>query len=96
VKRTKPVKITVTEEDIKTGEPCSATRCPVALAVRRSLKVKSVWTVSVATMIYVNLGPGGYYEAVRPPEVHEFASRFDEGFPVEPFSFTLDLGDNLA
>lgn len=74
-------KIEVTDEDIRQGVKGQCGRCPIALAAARA-GIKDV-TVGSYTMkikhLFIHL----------PRNVSEFINRFDDGLPVQPFSFVI-------
>lgn len=76
--------ITVTQEDITNGFPGSYTSCPVALALRRVFPEEGVDVDSDSLII-------GDREVETSEAVGGFMEEFDEGSPVEPFTFTLEL-----
>ena len=76
--------IRVTQDDIRNGVQCDAMLCPVALSLRRSLPGRTV-TAGEFT-IYID---DGMYAA--PVAVEEFIENFDDGAPVQPFEFELEL-----
>lgn len=88
------VEITVTAEHIAAGKQCDCVKCPVALAIKDALHPLSIDVQSDL----INFGlPGGRYSPVHPPEeVSYFVDEFDDGLPVEPFTFTLELPDEVA
>ena len=75
--------IDVTQEDIDQGERDKCRRCPIALAMKRVFpgKVSLVY----GTVAWVDLDR----YADLPDEAQQFIMYFDEGEPVEPFSFSL-------
>jgi hypothetical protein len=87
-----PIRITVevTRAMIRRGKQKNCRECPVAIAVSKATR-----------MPFVNAGPLGIYVgedpynlnhmAWTPPEVWDWMTNFDNGRPVEPFSFEIDL-----
>ena len=74
------MRVSVTAEDIALGCPNSCRRCPVALALNRTLG--GSWHVD-------GLGaecPAGLWQPL-PQEVAAFVSAFDAGEVVSPFAF---------
>ena len=88
------VEITVTAAHIARGKRCTSTACPVALAIKETLHPLSVNVQSEV----INFGvPGGKFSPVRPPaEAAYFVDEFDDGIPVKPFTFTLDVPDAVV
>jgi len=98
------VTVKVTQEDIDTGEPEDNCRCPVAIALRRSLGVECRVD---GDEIKIRRGEG-FVCLNSPPAVEEFVTEFDSAYldlsPDErmetywregfaPFSFPLELPD---
>lgn len=79
------MRIDVTQEDIKNGEVGVCTRCPVALAMRRS--TGHLWFIDTAILSNAD----GSTELDTPACVRNFVRRFDTRLQVEPFSFDLAL-----
>jgi hypothetical protein len=82
--------INVTQQHIDRGKRCNSERCPVALSILEVLPETSY--VSVDVRIYVE--PSDTYDyiaAESPDEVCRFTSAFDDGKPVSPFSFEVEL-----
>lgn len=86
------MQINVTQEIIDKGgkggkSNCSS--CPIALAIREQTEFKAaevghdIWLTSILSEKPRHL----------PSEATFFIERFDDGKPVQPFSFELDLGD---
>lgn len=78
----KSLAIRVTRDDIQNGETESATRCPIARAIRRLGKKKWISVVPYQ----IELGDAVYQ---MPETARNFLDRFDDGLAVEPFSFTM-------
>lgn len=83
-------KITVNKTNIKKGKPCSAGGCPIALAVGREFPGK---VVSVSDDVIEVFEPFKYGATAvfyhTPRSAQRFIKRFDNGQPVEPFTFAL-------
>ena len=78
------MKIDVTQEDIDRGVKGACTQCPVALALARAFP--DVYVDVATTQLLVG------DEFIRAPSVVSiFIEDFDDGEPVQPFSFDLDL-----
>ena len=76
--------INVTQEDILLGVEVSCDGCPIARAISRAIPSSKVFVLgdkAIIDSVWVSL----------PRECLEFVCRFDNGLPVAPFSFTLDL-----
>ena len=75
------IQICVTEEDIKKGLRRSRCRCPIALATQRALK-----RMTVVSPLGIYTSDDSYRHT---GETLVFMSKFDQGMPVEPFTFSL-------
>ena len=75
------MRIEVTADDIAKGMKSNCYQCPIALAIRRV-----TGDVFVGRWIVVN---GKRFDKIK--SVSEFIANFDDGRPVEPFSFHLPL-----
>ena len=79
--------VQVTEQDIEEGKRHNCHLCPVALAVARTLGMKTD-DVLMTGDVYIRwegwrlLGDGSF-------KIRRFAANFDKGKPVKPFSFEL-------
>jgi hypothetical protein len=76
--------------DVDTYDKCY--ECPVALALKDRFQVKYIF----AGYSYLQIGrfpeDNIYYTLAVPQDVSLWESNFDNGNPVQPFSFELDLG----
>jgi hypothetical protein len=77
--------ITVTAQDIRSGQPKNSRGCPVALAMKRSTQAEVFCGVTVAS---VNGG-----SVSLPLSATTFIRAFDHGDEVQPFSFTVEVPD---
>lgn len=71
------MKIEVTQEHIDKGTPCTASDCPVALAIGHNCRVY-IHSVTINGLKYS-----------IPENVTDFIDRFDAGHSVQPFTFEL-------
>lgn len=82
----KTYKIDVTAEDIEHGHRNNCFLCPVALAferiTRHTIKVNSRHVSNKATGFLINK---------LPHSAKQFINDFDDGLPVRPFTFEIDL-----
>lgn len=93
----KKLKVTVTAADIRNGKKNSTCDCPIALAIRRQLKVER-GEIEVSSSI--SLKPRkmpwwGAYDFISYDlslRADRFIRAFDEGEKVKPFSFTAEGG----
>ena len=92
--------ISVTQEDINQGVKSNCRACPIALATLRILEVAQIpfdkeFIDVVHRAIYTH-GINGYLgnKGIKfklPIEATHFISCFDNGLPVVPFSFEIDI-----
>lgn len=76
------MQIHITKECIFKGTPQSASSCPIALALKSIFPNRSI---TVTKWIGLN----HRYCIDHTEETHRFMSDFDDGKPVQPFSFRL-------
>jgi len=82
------VTVEVTAEDIAAGEHFACDRCPIAIAVKRC----SGEPFASVTHYRIRLSPDGDSRVAKPPAaVGDFIWAFDQGHPVQPFSFEVEL-----
>jgi hypothetical protein len=80
----------VNQDDITLGRRGHCSLCPVALGLKRV--IPSTHTCSVGTTGARLMAPDGKTDLVRlPASVTKFITAFDSEYPVEPFSFEVDL-----
>ena len=79
------MKFTVTKQMIKDGKPDNVCFCPVALAIKAKLP-KLSFRIEASVVVIESVG---YFEL--PQRTIRFIKKFDEGKPVRPFTFCLDL-----
>ncbi len=85
------VKFNVTAEDISKGCRGLAMSCPVALAMRRRLRI------DVSVDYFFIFFPPTLIQIPTPKIILDFANDFDEGHGMPgSFSFELDLPDCLC
>ena len=89
--------ITVTIDDIREANMQKDTRdylpscgCPIAQAVRRT---HPTWTVGLTAIdVCSNDDAAKVLGTISLPlAAQEFVERFDDGLPVEPFEFTIEI-----
>lgn len=78
------MKITVTQEDIEKGKR-GCRNCPIALATNRTTLLDAA--VYPHCIISVDMGTVW----VLPKKAQQFIQRFDDGKPVHPFTFDIEL-----
>lgn len=86
------VTIHVTAGDIAAGSITSCENCPVAQAIMRTLGLPHV-SVGLDDM---DLGRHVAVLVPTPARASHFMRLFDGGHKVEPFSFELDVPDELV
>ena len=79
--------VNVTQDHIDKGARKAAYQCPVSLALRE-VDPGSDWCVSTLHIMRETGHDVGITES--PATVSKFVSRFDNGDPVQPFSFEID------
>ena len=95
----KQLTINVTQEDIDKGNRNATTSCPVARAINRATK-DIVSNVSGFAIELYGLMPNNslftiVYREEPTKAVKTFIKRFDSNQPVKPFSFVLNVTDNI-
>jgi len=80
------VTIAVTAEDIANGDPGNCSTCPVALAISRETGLDASFLDVDQEEIIIDEG-----QLTCPIVVQQFISRFDNGKPVDPFTFELPI-----
>lgn len=85
--------INVTREHIKEGERGVCNHCPVALAIESVCAPRT--SVSVSNRAVVLIGAAATIRKTLPYEVQDFIKDFDTFEKVRPFSFDLDIPDEL-
>lgn len=94
------LKIEVTERDVEQGVPCTVSRCPVALAVKRAVRgMKGIKFVSAAThqIIFSYKKKIDKKSTIKTPKTaREFMNEFDIGTDRKmfPFFFSIKLPGN--
>jgi hypothetical protein len=80
--------ISVTQEDIFLGEVGDCCECPAARAVRRAFPGCIGASVGPFAIFVSRIG-GRVQQWPASQELREFMRAFDDGEPVQPFSFDL-------
>jgi hypothetical protein len=80
------ITVSVTKRDISRGRRCSSSTCPVAWALNRRTAKK--WDVACGRCL---LFATAHWSAPMPEVVKDFVDAFDNGKPVKPFRFRLDV-----
>jgi hypothetical protein len=85
--KTRRVTVQVTQEHIDKGERHICARCPAALAMSDAGLEAGVYSD------FLYLADSG--ESVAMPwDVARFIKKFDLGWPVEPFTFDIDIPED--
>ena len=85
------IKVQVTQKHIDTGTVCHADSCPLALAMNDSL-AGGPWLVwyNCYRSAEANATVQSSYHDL-PTAAQAFVDKFDNGFRVAPFTFTLEI-----
>lgn len=86
------VKVKITSQDIKNGRHGSCGNCPIALAVKRTFKVKAA-SVTDSITFTKELKHGGtiQYDIPVTEKISRFTEAFDGYEKVKPISFYLPV-----
>jgi hypothetical protein len=91
------VQIDVTEGDIKGGVKHSCHYCPVAQAIKRTFKHKIYPRVDVGQISLYSDMPVTLLSVMNSPDsVNEFVFNFDHYNEGKPFSFDMEVSEELA
>ena len=83
------MKIKVTQKDIEEGYRGSCHDCPVALAFKREVKTAFEIGLSVGAERILHREVHEWDTYTLPKRAQTFIKRFDNGKPVEPFTFEI-------
>lgn len=84
------VTVPVTQKHIYDGEPGNTCACPVALAILDA--IPGLCEASVAEREADLMWPDGHGETVTLPlAAREFIACLDDGGPVSPFTFIIEI-----
>jgi hypothetical protein len=92
----KTVEVSVTAEHIAGGEPDSCWGCPIALAAMDAIPNFDVTVNRFQIGIDEIDGKIAPTWVDLPDEAVTFIDRFDDGEPVEPFTFTMQVPEEVA
>jgi hypothetical protein len=81
--------ITVTADHIAHGRPGSGRECAIALALWEAFP--DAEDIGVGDFATVLVGDEPEMATLLPEQAREFVRDFDDGQPVEPFTFDLDI-----
>lgn len=76
------MRIDVTQEHIDKGLTGSCSRCPVALAL---------WDVGIPAVVHYDTAETYRDEIILPVSARAFIAAFDDGEPVKPFHFDIEV-----
>lgn len=83
------ITISVTAEDIAAGKPRWCSSCPIALAMKRTLKdMDPAMKVAVSMNTLTIIGPHDDVNYRTPFSAQAFINAFDSGLPTLPFEFS--------
>jgi len=92
---TKRITVEITPDDIREGVYRSGDTCPIALAFRRRLNVPApcvtVCTFTLDAGFRDREGRPLFATFALPKKASAFIKAFDQGHPVRPFSFCLNV-----
>lgn len=88
------VTIEVTQDDIDKGEPGNPCACPIWWALHRAFPALPMF-VGTAVIRCDHAGSHAPVFARLPQSARDFIARLDTAHSVEPFSFDLDVPDDL-
>lgn len=84
------MKLSITQEHINTGKPRESCDCPIALALRPYFPDRLIVVHEGGISIFKD--EYEYLQITSPPEqARQFIHDFDNGRPVVPFEFELNL-----
>lgn len=86
------IKINVTQKDIDEGVRYNCLKCPIARAMRRHKQLKD----SVVTGGCYKLIGHAYEFHALPLRVQNFVFLFDAQKPVKPFTFRVEVPDEVT
>ena len=85
------IMVSVTTDDIAKGKRLSTRCCPVALAIRRSLRKRVTVGVDSAAIYRKRVADDNIIATAKfPAEVTRFIYDFDDKRVVQPFDFVLE------
>ena len=83
------IRIRVTEKDIREGDRFKTNSCPIARAMKRKLRYASV------DCFGYRLWNNGRIHRFPKSNIGSWITSFDIGRQVLPFSFTIEVPDNM-
>jgi hypothetical protein len=84
------MKIKVTLKDIEEGYRGSCYDCPIAHAFKREVKTTSHTGLTVGAARILHREACTWNAYTLPKKAQTFIKRFDNGKPVEPFTFEIE------
>lgn len=88
------MQIEVTETDIKEGIIKDCKRCPIANAISKAISDGIVVKVRYTMVDFMTIEGRRYWRKL-PELATKFISDYDLGYPVVPFTFDLNLPEEL-
>jgi hypothetical protein len=85
-------KLHVTQEIIDNACQENSRFCPIAEAIRQQIKGATLISVDLGTVRYSNPEKGFRYVFPTPHKAQEALILFDQGQPIEPFTFEMRYG----
>ena len=90
------VTVNVTQKHISEGRPCACIDCPVALAILDAMPdvtgVEVLWDVDGYSVVAeLEMRDETRKVVTLPAEAEAFVTALDDGDPVEPFTFTMEV-----
>jgi hypothetical protein len=84
----KTITVSVTQKNIDDGLRTSHTACPIALALRDLDAMKYSYVVNAQSLCDIH---SELVVAYLPTSAEHFIQDFDQGLPVEPFTFEVSF-----
>ena len=87
------IKIQVTDKDINNGRKYSTANCPIALAIRRTVKdrQKTSWGANIISVTPAFISFGDNVDLKVSRSAKRFMNEFDKGGDVKAFNFILKV-----
>lgn len=88
------IRFNITPKDISLGCKGDAGNCPSARAIQRRFKAGIVVNVGLFSLSFYNTDKFCRIKEM-PKTLHNFIKLYDDGQPVKPISFTLDVPEEF-
>ena len=89
------VKVYVTQKDIDTGRSAYCWKCPIELALERFPFILRTMVTSDELFIYTYSKKIFPYRIITSKKVQTFINRFDDEKSVNPFSFVINIPEDI-